>query len=369
MRPFTMFFVTRTFRQAFIVFLMMGSASNINAQGKKPIYTNAATLYTSGKMFTTAQPFQRVDTVKYPAMPLAVKRLYTYSAGLAICFTTNSTSITAKWCVNKPVTYPNLTPIASKGLDLYVLKNGKWQYSGVGRPDKDCSTGALVENMDDSEKSFTLYLPIYSELSSLEIGIDSGSYIKSRPETKKRILVYGSSITEGASASRPGLAYPAALSRRLGFDFINAGVSGSAKMEPAVIAMLNDVKADAYILDCIPNSSDAVVKERALNMIKAIQAAHPGKPIIMLNSIVREQSFVDAKVNAMVKAQNMAIDSIAHNLLKIKTKDFYYLDTNGFLGDDHEGSTDGIHPNDLGSFRFVEKLQPLIEPILRKYLR
>ncbi|GAB3915482.1 SGNH/GDSL hydrolase family protein [Mucilaginibacter boryungensis] len=364
-----MFGIGRKLTATAFIILLTAVPSHLQAQAKKQVYTNAATLYTSGKMFTTVQPFQRVDTVNYKAMPAAVKRLYTYSAGLAVCFSTNSTSITAKWCVNKPVTYPNLTPIASKGLDLYVHKNGKWQYSGVGRPDKDCSNGVLVENMDNSEKSFTLYLPIYSELSSLEIGIDSGSYIKSRPETKKRVLVYGSSITEGASASRPGLAYPAALSRRLGFDFINAGVSGSAKMEPAVIAMLNDVKADAYILDCIPNSSDAVVKERALNMIKAIQAAHPGKPIIMLNSIVREQSFVDAKVNAMVKAQNMAIDSIAHNLLKIKTKDFYYLDTNGFLGDDHEGSTDGIHPNDLGSFRFVEKLQPLIEPILRKYLR
>jgi lysophospholipase L1-like esterase len=320
-------------------------------------------------MFTTTKPFQRVDTVNYRNMPSAVKRLYTYSAGLAVCFTTNSSIITAKWCVNKPVTYPNLTPIAAKGLDLYVQQNSKWQYSGVGRPDKDCNTGALVENMGNTEKNFMVYLPIYAELSSLEIGIDSGSYIKPRRENKKRILVYGSSITEGAAASRPGLAYPAVLSRRLGYDFINAGVSGSAKMEPEVIAMLNDVQADAYILDCIPNSSDVVVKQRALNMIKAIQTKHPGKVIIMLNSIVREQSFVDAKVGAMVKAQNMAIDSIARNLINNHTKDFYYIDTNGFLGTDHEGSTDGIHPNDLGSFRFVEKLQPIIEPILNKYLR
>lgn len=347
---------------------MMCPSVALLAQNAKIIYKDASKLYISGKLFATAKPYQRVDTVKYSNMPPAVKKLYTHSAGLAICFTSNSTGISARWCVTNPPSYPNLTPIASKGLNLYVEKDGQWQYAGVGRPEGDCNTGFLVQNMDHSEKKFVLYLPIYSELSQLEIGIDEGSGLQSLPDPfQKRVLVYGSSITQGAAASRSGLAYPAVLSRRLGYDFLNAGVSGSAKMEPEVIAMLNDIEADAYILDCIPNSTEKNIKDRAVNMIHCIQRRHPGKPVILLNSIVREQSYVDAKVNNMVTSQNSAIDSIAADLINKGTPDFYFINTKGFLGDDHEGTTDGIHPNDLGSYRFVSKLEPIVADILKKY--
>lgn len=345
--------------------------AQLMAQTDSFVYTNANTLYISGKPFNTVNPYQRVDTVKYPAMPAPVKRLLTHSTGLAICFTTNSPSIAAKWCVNKPLTYSNMTTINSQGLNLYVQKNGRWQFAGVAKPDKNkCSQYTIVENMEKDENKFLLYLPTYNELNSLEIGVEKGSTLKSLTDVfKKRIAVYGSSITQGASASRSGLAYPAILSRHLGYDFINIGMSGSAKMEPAVVAMVNDVEADAYLLDCIPNSSVQQIKDRTLDMVMAIQKAHPGKPIILLNSIDREQGFIDIKMGNMVLAQNTAADSVAHVLLKNQTKDFYFINVKGFLGDDHEGTTDYIHPNDLGGYRFVKKLEPQIANILKKYFK
>lgn len=342
--------------------------SHAYAQTSKPVYTKATDLTIGGELMPTQNPYQRVDTAHYPALPPVVKRLLTQSAGKVVCFSTNSKSISAKWCNSGSKPYPNLTAIANKGLDLYIKKDGKWQFAGVGRPDGQCSESVLVDNMAAGEKECLLYLPIYDAISNLEVGVDSMTTIKPMPfPFQKRIVVYGSSIVQGAAASRSGLAYPARLSRLTNWNFMNLGLSGSAKMEPAVIAMINDIQADAYVLDCIPNSSDAVVKERALNMINAIRAAHPGKPIIMVNSITREAGFIDTKVGNMVLAQNAAIDSIAYTLTKQHTKDFYYIDTKGFLGEDHEGSTDGIHPNDLGSYRFVEKIAPLITGILKKY--
>ncbi|QKJ28565.1 SGNH/GDSL hydrolase family protein [Mucilaginibacter mali] len=352
------------------VFVAIVFHYQVYAQVPKPVYTKATDLTIAGDIMPTQNPYHRVDTVKYPAMPAVVKRLLTQSAGKVICFTTNSKQLTAKWCSSGSKPYPNLTPIANKGLDLYIKKDGKWQFAGVGRPDGQCTEATLVSNMADGEKECLLYLPIYDEVGNVEIGTDAGASIKPIPfPFQKRVLVYGSSITQGASASRSGLAYPARLSRLTGLNFMNLGLSGSAKMEPAVIAMINDIQADAYVLDCIPNSSDVVVKERALNMINSIRAAHPGKPIIMVNSITREAGYIDTKVGNMVNAQNAAIDSIAKNLVKQHTKDFYYIDTKGFLGDDHEGSTDGIHPNDLGSYRFVEKIEPMIADILKKYFK
>lgn len=353
-----------------LVFFLVTFRYSIKAQSPKPVYTNATNLTIAGDVMPTQNPYHRVDTVSYPGLPPVVKRLLTQAAGKVVCFTTNSTQLWAKWCVTNSKPYPNLTPIANKGLDLYVKKDGKWQFAGVGRPDGPCSESLLVGNMAAGEKECLLYLPIYDEISNLEIGTDAGASIKPIAfPFQKRVLIYGSSIVQGASASRSGLAYPAKLSRLTGLNFINLGLSGSAKMEPAVIKMINDVKADAYVLDCIPNSSDVVVKERALNMITAIRTAHPGKPIIMLSSITREAGFIDTRVGHMVTAQNAAIDSIAHKLIQQNTPDFFYIDTRGFLGDDHEGSTDGIHPNDLGSARFVEKLQPQLERILKKYFK
>ncbi|WP_143715713.1 SGNH/GDSL hydrolase family protein [Pedobacter heparinus] len=352
-----------------IVAIAFCRSTRLLAQTDSIVYTNASSLYMSGKLFNTANPYQRIDTAKYPTLPAPVKRLLTHSAGLAICFSSNSTSISAKWCINKPLSYSNMTTINSQGLNLYVQNKGKWQFAGVAKPDnKKCAQAVIVENMAKGEKKFMLYLPTYNELSSLEIGVAPGSSIKSTANVfKKRIAVYGSSVTQGASASRSGLAYPAMLSRHFGYDFINIGMSGSAKMEPAVVAMVNDVEADAYLLDCIPNASVQQIKDRTLNMVVAIQKAHPGKPIILLNSISREQGFVDVKMGAKVLAQNKAVDSIANILLTRHTRDFYFIDVKDFFGDDHEASTDYAHPNDLGNYRFVQKLQPIIAAIFKKY--
>lgn len=342
---------------------------SLMAQADSVIYTDAATLYIAGKPFKTINPYQRVDTGRYPAMPAPVKRLLTHSAGLVVCFTSNSTAIYTKWCVNKPLLYPNMTTINSQGLNLYVQKGGKWVFAGVAKPGKQkCTQTVIVQNMEKGDKKFMLYLPTYNEVNSLAIGVERGSTIQSLPNVfKKRIAVYGSSVTQGASASRSGLAYPAMLSRHLGYDFMNIGMSGSAKMEPAVVAMINDVEADAYLLDCIPNASVQQIKDRTLPMVLAIQKAHPGKPIILLNSITREQGFVDQKMGNMVLAQNKAVDSIAHILIKNHTKDFYFIDVHEFFGTDHEASTDYAHPNDVGFYRFVQNIEPIIANILKKY--
>lgn len=342
----------------------------VDAQVARFSYTNASDFTVAGKIFPEIKGWRRADTSKYKGLPQVVKKLLMHGTGLAVYFTTNSNVIAAKWCVTDQKPYPNLTAIANKGLDLYIKKNDTWQFAGVGKPDGRCNEGALASNLWAGEKECLLYLPLYDEVSNVQIGVSQGASIKpSALAPKKRILVYGSSITQGASVSRPGMAYPARLSRKTGFEFLNLGLSGSAKMEPAVIDMINDVQADAYILDCIPNSSAQLIEERALNMIRSIRQAHPGKPVILLNTISREQGFIDQKVGEMVAAQNRAIAAIASDLIKQRTPDFYFIDTGGFLGSDHEGTVDGVHPNDLGSSRFLEKLEPQLTAILKKYFK
>lgn len=329
-------------------------------------YTPAQDLLLVGKAMPGGEYFHRVDTAKYNRMRPVVKRLLTNSAGLAICFTTNSPVIKAKWTVTNSGRMANMTGIAQKGLDLYIKRDGKWQFAGVGAPGDVTTERVLVENMGTEEKECLLYLPLYDELKSLEIGTLSGSSIRAGQNPfEKRIVIYGSSILQGASASRPGMAYAARLSRSSGYNFINLGLSGNGKMEKEVADMVADIDADAFILDCIPNPSPAEITERTAEFIMTLRSKHPDTPIIMIQTLIREKGNFDRKVKEWVKQQNEAVTGQMEVLRKKNIKNLYFIKEDYFLGTDHEGSTDGVHPNDLGFDRMSQKYKPRISKILK----
>ena len=348
--------------------LLIVWCNNSYAQTPKIVYQDASKFHLYGKAFHTPQPYHRVDTARYSDLPIAVKRLLTHSAGLAVVFKTNSKTISAKWCVTNSKALNNLTPIAQKGLDLYIKKDGKWQFAGVGRPTDICSEFTLVKAMDNAEKECMLFLPLYDELKSLAIGIDEGSNIVALANPfKKRIVIYGSSIVHGASAGRPGMAYPAILSRNTGLYFMNIGISGNAKMEKAAAKMISDIEADAFVLDCVPNPSPKQIKERTEDFVKTIRANHTKAPIILIQSIFREQGNFDLDVRERVNQQNEEITAAFNRLRNAGVKDLYLITSEKLLGDDHDASTDGIHPNDLGFYRMAEGLAPQLTQIFNQY--
>ncbi len=353
----------------FVIFLFLTAGlTKASVAQTKIKYINASALHIIGKLQEKAPAFQRLDTASYPGLPPAVKRLLTQSAGMAVVFTSNSPAIWAKWCVSKAKTYDNMTSIANKGLDLYVRKNGQWQFAGVGRPSEQCSQYQIVKNMESGGKEFLLYLPLYDELFNLEIGIEEGSEIMPAPNPfRKTILIYGSSIVQGASASRPGMAYPARLSRLTGLHFINFGLSGSAKMERPVAGLVAEIDADAYILDCVPNSSPDEITQRTSYLVNSIKTRHPKAPVIIIQSIVRETSFVDLQWEKRIKLQNESMKKQYDSLCQKGVKGLYMISADGLLGNDHEGTTDGTHPNDLGFDRMLQKLLPEISAILKKH--
>ena len=329
-------------------------------------YVPAQELLLVGKATTEGEYFHRVDTAKYCTMPPTVKKLFTNSAGLAISFTTNSPVIKAKWMVPDNYQLPNLTRVAQKGLDLYIKRDGKWQFAGVGIPGGVTTEKVLVDNMGTEEKECLLYLPLYDELKSLEIGVSSDAHIrKGENPFKEKIVVYGSSILQGASASRPGMAYPARLSRSSGYNFINLGLSGNGKMEKEVAEMLADIDADAFILDCIPNPSPKEITDRTVDFVMTLRQKHPDTPIIVIQTLIRETGNFNQKARENVKRQNEAIAEQVEVLRKKNVKNLYFIKEDQFLGTDHEGTVDGTHPNDLGFDRMLKKYKPAISKILK----
>ncbi|RZM24497.1 MAG: hydrolase [Pedobacter sp.] len=331
-------------------------------------FTDARDLTLIGKMGNSGPFYHRLDTALYPAIPRNVKVLATQSAGLAISFRTNSSKIVAKWCTTPRSTSDNMTAIAYEGMDLYIKRDGRWQYAGVARPQSPtCSQSVIVENMAPGEKECLLFLPTYDETVSLALGIDAGASINGAKDPfKKKIVIYGSSIVQGASASRPGLAYPARLSRETGYHFINLGFSGSGKMEAAVAEMIAPWPADAFVLDCVPNPSPDEVLARTAELVKTIRRFHPNSPIIALQSVAREKGNFDTMVAARVNLKDKYFKNEIEKLQR-HDKNLYLISAQGLLGNDQEGTTDGIHPNDLGFDRMLRKIKPKIIEILHRH--
>lgn len=340
------------------------------AQVNKPKlkYTDAQSLTIIGKARDEGKFYHRLDTLKYAGLGANIKRLLSYPPGLAISFRTNSNTIAVKWCTSKRTAHSSNTAIASEGLDLYIKRDERWQYAGVARvANPTCNEFTMVENMQAGMKECLLYLPIDDELLSLSIGVEEQAAIQAAPNPfQHNILVYGSSIVHGSAATRPGMAYPAILSRRTGLNFINFGFGGNARMEKEVADMISDLPADAFILDCVPNSAPNLITQRTANLVKTIRAKHPGKPIIAIESIFRESGNFNQEVAAFVELQNRNYKTEIEKLQQTD-KDLYFISSKGFMGQDHEGSVDGTHPNDLGFYRMVEHLEPLLNNILSKY--
>lgn len=335
-------------------------------------YTNAAALQMVGKAKLTDSIFQRIDAAETKDMPKSVQGLAKNSAGIAILFETNSTVIRAKWKLDKEVFLANMTPIGHSGLDLYCMKDGKWQFVMTGRPAKGIieQDQVIIQNMDSTMKQFMLYLPLYNTVSDVQIGVQEKAEIRkpAQPgiDTKKRVVMYGSSILQGASAGRPGMAYPAILQRRTGYDVINLGFSGSAKMEMELAKYIATVPADVYILDCIPNPSPEEIKERSYNFIKYLRQQQPTTPIILVETVFRENANWDQKIGKNVNGQLQEIRKTFERLKKEGIDNFYYISTDKLIGDDHEATVDGVHLSDLGFMRMADAVLPVLKKAMRK---
>ncbi len=342
----------------------------VQAQTKKINYISADKLTLVGKVFNTPNPYHRVDTMMFNSMPSNVKQRFICSAGIAISFKTNSKNIYAKWTSGSLWLSPNITPVNTRGLDLYIKKDGKWQFASVARPNmvSEITNTTIIANLTGEMIECLLYLPTYSEVLDLSVGVDNKAIIVegSKP-FEKTVVIYGSSIAQGASASRSGMAYPARMSRATGINFVNMGTSGLGNMQPEVVAMLTTIKADAFILDCVPNCMPEEITERTNCTVTEIRKHHPNVPIIMVQSIIREYSHFNQVFSERMKMQNDNFE-IEYNKLKEEgVNDLYFIAEGNFLGTDHEGTTDGTHPNDLGFDRMISVIQPQIIKILKKY--
>ncbi len=351
-----------------ILFVLLLSSLQLFAQQIKYITNKEFTV--QGKAFNNAPFYQRIDTDKYSNLPVQVKKSFTNPAGLFVSFKSNTSQIKLDWTTRSTYLGANITGIMARGLDLYIKENGKWIFAGAALPNQQevKSEYDIVKDLSKTEKEFLLYLPLWNEITDLKIGIDQNAKFTNQPiSSKKKIVVYGSSIVQGASASRPGMNYPSILARKTGYEWINLGLSGNAKIEIELAEMIKDIQGvDLFILDCVPNSSADEINTRTIPFVILLTKHHPNTPILMVESLIRPMSKFNQTAHQDMLNQNKAYRTQYDRLIKDGTKNLYLLKGDHLIGTDNEGSTDGIHPNDLGFSRLSEAIEKKVLEILNK---
>ena len=297
----------------------------------------------------------------------AVWNLSRDSAGLMVRFKTDSSYIWADYTLlRERINGVNMTPIGASGLDLYARDDaGKWRWVGVARPEKKEVRVELANTLKPGLREYAIYLPLYNGVEKLSVGVaPSATFEPLAPRTDKPIVFYGTSITHGASASRPGMVHTAILGRRFDRSVINLGFSGNGRMDAAVGDLLIKIDAAIYVIDCLPNMGAAAVREKCIPLINQLRAARPTTPIVLVEDRRYTNSWIQPKRDQDHSDNHAALREAYEKLKAAGITGLFYIGGDDLLGADGEGATDGSHPNDLGFMRQADVMEPILRAAL-----
>jgi len=321
-------------------------------------YSDAKDLEVIGQLPGAAN-FDRLPAEAVNKVSKEVWWLSKNSAGISVRFISNAPVIKVKWLTrNFDLSLQSQALTAVKGLDIYCKIKDTWQYVGLGVGSRlRINEAVLIEGMDTTSKEFLVNLPLFCETEKVEIGVPRG-FTVSKPKDKFSdqlpVVVYGTSITQGGAAGRPGMAYPSMLARYFKRNIINLGFSGHGTFDPQMAEFILSADPQLVILDCAPNSPPLVISKNLPVLVEALKSKKPTLPILIVEGPMREDAYVKTALFKMVMEQNEALKKTYAAMVKKGIGNLFYLPAKYPLGNDHEGTSDGIHPNDLGCYRMFE---------------
>jgi hypothetical protein len=318
-----------------------------------------------------ASPYDRLPAKAEKIVRDAVWNLSQSSAGMCVHFVADTPSIDVHWKLRSDkIGMPHMPPTGVSGVDLYGrTDDGKWRWIACGRPSDLDNRATLAKELPTGRREYRLYLPLYNGVSLVEIGLpETATIVRSTNAMLKRkpIVFYGTSIMQGACASRTGMAQSSIIGRRLERPIINLGFSGNGKMEIEMAQLLAELDPAAYVLDALPNCTASEIKVRAEPLVRELRKAHPETPIIL----VEDRTYGDAPWTPSRLDRNLssreAYRKVYEKLLAEGMPGLTYVEGGQLLREDGEDTVDGSHPTDLGFMRYADILTPILTGVLPK---
>jgi hypothetical protein len=256
---------------------------------------------------------------------------------------------------------PHMPATGVSGVDLYARdESGRWRWVQVTRPATQEVKAEIISGLAPGWREYAAYLPLYNGVESMSIGVKPDSKFEGLTPREKPIVFYGTSITHGACASRPGMVHTAIVGRRLDMPVVNLGFSGNGRMDQAVGDFLIQVDAAAYVIDCLPNMGPADVTQKCVPLIKQIRLAKPDTPIVLVEDRRFTNEWITPAKKKFHDENHAALKQAYETLIQDGVTGLSYIPGDVLYGDDTEGATDASHANDLGFMRQADVFEPFI---------
>ena len=258
-----------------------------------------------------------------------------------------------------------ITQYTAHGISTYV--DGRCWSARIPGAEGGEAELSLFNGAPRQMRDVCMYLPLYGPVEVLAIGVDKGAgfELPAPFAVEKPVLFYGTSITQGGCASRPGLSYQATLARDLNLDYANFGFSGKGRCEREVAEALAEVEAGCFVLDVGQNTSLEELRERFKPFLDVLREAQPETPLLATTPIFYNQELWSQGYRQTVREKRDIIRSAVQDRKQAGDQEVYLLEAEDYLGADFtDGSVDGGHPNDLGFARMAEGMKPRLAEIL-----
>jgi lysophospholipase L1-like esterase len=300
-----------------------------------------------------------------------VKELSWHTAGACIRFRSDSPEIMIRAKLAHSCDMNHMPRAGSAGFDSFFKMPGrKLLYNKTLQPNPKQTelTGIVGVNPDKKFCDWVINFPLYGGAESVEIGLKTGSRIAPPRAHKidRPVLFYGSSITQGGCASRPGNVYTSMLCRAVDAEQINLGFSGSARGELAMAEAINSLDLSVFVLDYDHNAPDINHLQKTHEpFFQAIRKAHPQLPVIMVSRC--DFAYNSKEAVEICKKRRDVIKQTFDNAVKNGDKKVWFVDGETLFGSDLRDccTVDGCHPNDLGFYRMYKTILPILKEALK----
>lgn len=283
------------------------------------------------------------EAVARSASP-GVLQLHTHTAGGCLRFRTDSRRVALRAAMHNIEKMSHFALTGSCGFDLYErTPAGPVNYLTTFVPPFGLTEGySSQRTLPEGEmRELWLYFPLYSGVSALTVGLEPDARLEPAPAfSAPPVVFYGSSITQGGCASKPGSAFPAIVGQLLGVDTCNLGFSGSCKGEPAMADYLAAQPMSVFVCGYDHNAPSAEHLAQTLPPLAlAVRKAHPSIPILLLNRPKARLDEEEQRRRAIVQEACRQVNGV-------------FLPGERLIPPDIApwATVDGTHPNDLGFY-------------------
>ena len=361
----------------FIAMVMSTLAAAAQTRWHNPLETGSDMVHGRWWNSELTDNYHRLTPRAEGVVRAAVWGLARQSAGLSVCFHTNAPTIRVRYKVSGGLSMFHMPSTGVSGLDLYATDAEgrlRWCASKFNLSFRDTINYEFRDityfTGEDRGYDFELFLPLYNEVTWLEVGVDEGRELRFIPSSAEPpIVVYGTSIAQGACASRTGMAWTNIVHRESGLPVVNLGFSGNGLLEQEVFSFLAEIPARIFVIDCLPNLATErteFIYDRLLRGV-ALLREHSQAPILLVEHNYANGTSSQQSVDWY--ARSNAEQRRAYEALRAQgVRNLYYL-SHDELAFTQESMVEGVHPNDLGMRQYADAYLRKISKILHMKIK